>query len=243
MKNLIHFLPILFLFACSTSGVSERSPDAQTTIMGENVLYIGDSISAGPLGLLVYNHLSEKVGADGKVNLYGIVSSSPRHWAPSKKTSGAKWLCKQKGRKNKIYPTNVSKDVCPKRRKDSPISHLVKHNDPSLVIFQFLGNSMGMSESAINRNIQSLLDQTPQARCIFITSAPYHDSINHLNEKRLETANNFIKAINGRCEVFNGMSSERLHGFRKQRGHYAGDKKHLSSAGAKAFFEELKELL
>jgi lysophospholipase L1-like esterase len=241
MKYLTLILIITSFSSCSS--LKSRGPTSENIHSGEKILYIGDSISAGPLGSLIYEHLSARVGEKGSVNLYGVVSSSPRHWAPAKKSKGAKWLCKQKGRKNSKYPTSVTKDICPRRRSVSPIRHLAKKNEPTLVIFQFLGNSMGMSESSIKRNVTSLIDQVPGAKCIFITSPPYHQSINSQNTKRLQTANRFLKAVDNRCEVFNGMAKERLEKFRENRDYYAGDKKHLSKKGAAVFFNELKELL
>ena len=242
MKNLC--LPLITLtLIVSCSSAIKRRPTSNSIKTAERILYIGDSISAGPLGGLIYRHLKSRVGDEGSVKLYGVVSSSPRHWAPVKKSKGAKWLCKQKGRRNNTYPTSVSKDICPKRRKHSPLTHLMKKNDPTLVIFQFLGNSMGMSEASIAKNVTSLIDQSSQARCIFITSPPYHQSIDSQNEKRFNTAQRFLKAISSHCEIFNGMSLNRLENFKKNRDHYAGDKKHLSQKGAMVFFEELKSLL
>lgn len=237
MKRLIYLL--IILTSCTHTI---RQPSSENSLEGQRILYIGDSFSAGYLGGYVYEHLKQKVGTNGDVNLYGVVSSSPRHWAPVKNSQGAKWLCRQEGRKNASYPTNVKKSICPKRRKNSPISHLMQAHNPHTVIFQFLGNSMGMSERGIINNVTNLIDQIDGAKCYFILSPPYHQSIDSQNAKRKLTSERFIKAIAGRCEIYNGMDEANLPQFKAERDHYAGDKKHLSRTGARVFFNDLKDL-
>ena len=228
------FIGVFFLFSCS---MGQR----QTASENKEVLFVGDSQTAGSLGELVHDHLKNHLPAES-FEVYGVGSSSPRHWGKERKSKDGQWLCKRTGRYNASYEIPLKRKLCSGTEDQSIFSHINRFRS-NLVVFQFLGNSVGFSESQINKNINELLNSLGNQDCLFITSPPHYFELEEKNKVRHETENYFIKAIGSRCKVIRGMSEENLKVFQYQRNYYLNDKIHLSQAGAQAFFEQFKNSL
>jgi hypothetical protein len=233
MKYLIPF--ILFVsFACTTA---EREPASSY----KSVLYIGDSQSAGHLGRFVFDHLSKSFEKKD-IQVYGIGSSSPRHWGDPGTSKNGRWLCKRSGRFNSYFNIPLNEKLCSGDENKSAFHH-VNRKKPDLVIFQFLGNSMGFNGSYIKKRVKQLLDEIEGQDCIFITSPPYYKDLAEKNKLRIETEKHFKDAVGERCQFVQGMSEENLSTFLLESDHYVGDKIHLSKKGASVFFEQVRPFL
>lgn len=226
--KLIMTLLLLTLVSCIQA---ERNPSSVNS-----VLYIGDSQSEGYLGGMVYRHLNE-VSKVKNIRLFGIGSSSPRHWGDSRDSKNSKWLCKRSGRKNDRSRVPMKDEICAGINNESAFSFLnAKKND--FVVFQFLGNSMGFNENYINEKIGNLLnDLGNEQQCLFITSPPYFKDLVERNELRQKTQDFFLKAIGSRCKVVKGITDLTLQTYARERDNYLGDRIHLSKKGAATFFE------
>ena len=231
------YLIILILFVSFSCSTKERTPASSY----KSVLYIGDSQSAGHLGRYVFDHLSKTFDAKD-IQVYGIGSSSPRHWGDPGNTKNGEWICKRTGRFNTEFEIPLKDKIC-SENKDKSAFHHVNKNKPDLVIFQFLGNSMGFSGSYIKEKVKQLLDEIQGQDCIFITSPPYYKDLEEKNKIRVETEKHFKDAIGERCQFVQGMSEENLATFLLERDHYVGDKIHLSKKGAGVFFEQIRPFL
>lgn len=227
MKYLI-ILAVLFFSSCTQI---KRNPSSTAS-----VLYIGDSQSEGYLGGLVYKHLKD-ISKVQDIRLFGIGSSSPRHWGDPRSSKNSMWLCKRSGRMNDKSRIPMNDKICAGTEGESSFSFLNKTKS-DLVIFQFLGNSMGFNETYIQNKIENLLSALNQEQeCLFITSPPYYKSLKEKNKLRSKTQEFFLSAIGSRCRVVKGVSEETLATYAKQRDNYLGDKIHLSKKGANEFFK------
>lgn len=233
----MRYLLILTLFVFYSCTSTERQPASAY----KSVLYIGDSQSAGYLGRYVYDHLVESFDKD-KIQVYGIGSSSPRHWGDPGTSKNGKWLCKRSGRFNTNFNIPLNERLCAGDENKSAF-HFVNRSKPDLVVFQFLGNSMGFNGAYIKKKVKQLLDEIEGQDCIFITSPPYYKDLAEKNKLRIETEKHFKEAVGNRCQFVQGMSEENLATFLLERDHYVGDKIHLSKKGAKVFFEQVRPFL
>lgn len=131
----------------------------------------------------------------------------------------------------------MKKEICAGTKGESSFSYL-NSKKSDLVIFQFLGNSMGFNESYINKKVNLLLSELSQEQqCLFITSPPYYKDLVSKNELRATTQEFFIKAIGSRCRVVKGITEHSLQNYAHQRDNYLGDRIHLSKKGAQEFFK------
>ncbi|GAB4020492.1 MAG: hypothetical protein Fur0010_23080 [Bdellovibrio sp.] len=231
MKYLL--LLVFVLFSCSSM---KRSPSSQSRI-----LFIGDSQTAGNLGKYTYQHLSNQF-SDSEIELYGIGSSSPRHWASTTAAKEGQWLCSQNGRINGKTDIPVRERLCQGPENQSIYAYLNRKKS-DYVIFQFLGNSMGFSKEHITEKINLLLAELGNQECLFITSPPFFYELEEKNQLRKTTEDYFIQAIGNRCKVFAGMSRENFEVFAKDKKNYLKDRIHLSEQGAENFFKQFKDLL
>jgi hypothetical protein len=257
MKKIITTLFIITVItACTGLNREPSSVNENSTI-----LYIGDSQSAGFLGGLVFHELSNRFKEE-HINVYGVGSSSPRHWADSIKGKSGKWLCdsKRRGRFNKNYQIDLKSRICNVKGNESIYGSL-NSKKPDYVVFQFLGNSMNQSNKSIDRNIKSLLGNLGNQECLFVTSPPfYHGDVNpnktnlskvekkyisliEKNKHRLVTENRIINAVDGRCTIVRGMIGNDMIKFSHDRENYAGDAIHLSRKGAANFLKHFKNSL
>ena len=226
---------ILFLFSCTHAHRNPSSPASK-------VLHIGDSQTAGYFGKFLYEHF-KKEGHFESIRVFGVGSSSPRHWSAPQQEKNGQWLCERKGRLNLQFEVPLKDSICPKEPEVSAFSLLNKEKD-SFVIFQFLGNSMGFSEDYIKSKIQILLSElSPTQECLFITSPPYYHELEERNQLRTKTEEFFISAIGDRCTIYRGMNQDNMNTFRYQRDHYLGDRIHLSQKGALNFYKQIAPYL
>jgi len=255
----MRFYLVICVVLCTISCASKkpRSPASNNRA----VLYIGDSQSAGPLGKVVYEHLQKKIDASD-INLYGVGSSSPRHWG-SNRTSPQfgeynEWLCdpKRKARVGLAQRVSTQASICKRNSRESVFSNLNVER-PGFVIFQFLGNSMRMSDEMIVNRIQNLLAKLDDSqKCLWITSPPYYrglgDKFETRNKRRAETEAIFVQAIGDRCDVFRGMQDDNWERFaqtyeyyysKDETGRIRGDGMHFNTQGARAFYETFKHKL
>lgn len=231
------YIILLSLFVCFSCSTQNRIPAANY----KTVLYIGDSQSAGHLGRFAFNHFKEKF-EEKNIHVYGISSSSPRHWGDPGTSKNGKWICERKGRYNNQFNIPLKEKVCSGDKNHSAFHHINKVN-PDLVVFQFLGNSMGFNGGYIKKKVEQLFVEIGNTDCVFITSPPYYHELKEKNKLRLETEKHFIDAIGSRCEIVKGMNEENMRTFLLDRDHYVGDRIHLSKKGASVFFEQIKPYL
>ncbi|MBK24637.1 MAG: hypothetical protein CME70_11635 [Halobacteriovorax sp.] len=230
-------LAILLSLIFASCSQFKRAPSSVSS-----VLYIGDSQSEGFLGGMVYKHLKESSKIE-EVRLYGVGSSSPRHWGDERDSKNSKWLCKRNGRKNDSSRVPMKNEVCLSTNGDSAFKYL-NRKKPQLVIFQFLGNSMGFNENYISKKVGNLLGAlSDEQQCLFITSPPYYKDLIEKNKLRVETQEYFLKAIGSRCKVLKGVTEESLATYAHDRENYLGDRIHLSKKGASEFFKMILPLL
>lgn len=200
-----------------------------------NILFIGDSQTEGYLGEIVYNYLKKSPYVKN-VNVYGVGSSSPRHWQQNITTKYSKWLQKRTARLNDgRYKMNGA--MKPNSNQSLFMTLNQRHN-PDLVVFQFLGNSMMMSKNFIINNVRGLLSQLKDSQeCIYISSPPYYMDMPEKNQKRAETQEYFLEAIGSRCRVLKGINEDSLRNFATKREYFIKDKIHLTRDGAQEFFK------
>lgn len=224
-------LILLCLVSCSQA---ERRPNSTPS----QILHIGDSQSAGYFGKILHDHLQDSERFES-IRVFGIGSSSPRHWSALQKEKNGQWLCQRKGRYNQQFPIPLKEKVCSQRMEESAFTHLNK-GKKDFVIFQFLGNSMGFNEEYIREKVQLLLSElSPSQECLFLTSPPYFHELEERNELRVKTEKYFVKAIDKRCTLYRGMNRDNMNHFRYQRENYLGDRIHLSQKGAQEFFKQI----
>jgi hypothetical protein len=204
----------------------------------DSILYIGDSQSAGHLGPIIHSYLKEK-NPNQNIKLFGISSSSPRHWADNIDSKNGSWLCSKKGRFNDQFNISLEDKIC-KGEPTHSAFHYLNKDRPDYVIFQFLGNSIGFNENFINKKIKTLLAELKNQNCLFITSPPYYADLEDRNLIRLKTESFFIKAIGSRCEIVRGMTRTNMDKFSTRREYYGADKVHLTKLGADTFFQQIK---
>ncbi|MBT7611007.1 MAG: SGNH/GDSL hydrolase family protein [Bacteriovoracaceae bacterium] len=204
----------------------------------DSIVYIGDSQSVGHLGKFIYNHL-KRSSPNKEIHVYGIGSSSPRHWSAPINSKNGSWLCERSGRYNDQRNIPLRSKVCQGDNSKSALSYLVQ-DKPEWVIFQFLGNSVGFNEFYISKKVKQMLAQIGDQKCLFITSPPYFHALVERNKLRFKTEQYFLKAIAKRCEVAQGMTEQNFNIFSKDSGHYLKDKIHLSFKGAEIFFKQFQ---
>ena len=119
-----------------------------------SVLYIGDSQSAGHLGRNVYKHLN-KTFEGNNIELFGISSSSPRHWGAIKTSKNGVWICDRVGRHNLSYEIPLFTNICIGEDDQSAFGYLNSFK-PEYVIFQFLGNSAALDKNSIKKRCSAL---------------------------------------------------------------------------------------
>ena len=233
--KILKFIPALLLFIQFNSY--SNTPHFQ-----ESVLFIGDSQTEGYLGEMTYDFLMDDKRV-GKIALYGVGSSSPRHWADARGSKNSEWLCQRKARYNNQLRVNLTQNLCPPNKEGSIFQHL-NEKKPELVVFQFLGNSMGFSESYINDKVQMLFAKMEDhQRCLFITSPPYYKELVEKNKLRLKTQDYIAKAAGSRCKIILGYTNTSYPKFAMERDNYLSDRIHLSKKGALLFFNMFKEYL
>lgn len=185
---------------------------------------------------MVYKHLNE-IAKVKDIRVFGVGSSSPRHWGDERTSKNSKWLCKRKGRKNNQSGVSMKKEVCKGQTNESAFSYL-NSSKPEMVIFQFLGNSMGFNESYIAKKVGNLLNALDEnQKCLFVTSPPYYKDLVEKNKLRIKTQDFFLSAIGSRCSVVAGVSEETMNTYATERDNYLGDRIHLSKKGASEFFK------
>lgn len=244
---------LIFLISSCT-----HNPKRNLSSRPETVLHIGDSQSEGYLGRVLHNHYNKEFKKEN-IRVYGVASSSPRHWANLRNTDFGSWLCQVRtGRFNlKIYK-DISKKICDGSFKQSAFEYVNQHK-PDVVTFQFLGNSMNRDYAEVRGNVRKLLGQLGrEQRCIFITSSPHYVFFKESNKGRVELEREYIKAIGDRCEIAKGMEEKNLERFSTTARNYGkmrkrsldgkkveipGDGKHLSLTGAKTFYGLIKHKL
>ncbi|MFT6068187.1 MAG: hypothetical protein ACJAT2_003763 [Bacteriovoracaceae bacterium] len=235
MKMIIKKACLVSLFLLVSCTHKVRSPSSV-----KSLLYIGDSQSEGFLGEMIYQHLSPSIK---DLNVFGFGSSSPRHWGDEQTTNNSKWLCKRKGRHNLKRSIPIKAFACKGDKSSSAFENL-NSAKPDLVVFQFLGNSMGFSEKYIHSKVTKLLEALDDKQeCLFITSPPYFKDLVEKNKLRVETQDYFVSAVGNRCKIIKGVSEETLNGYAFERENYLGDRIHLSKKGAAAFFEMIRPSL
>ena len=78
---------------------------------------------------------------------------------------------------------------------------------------------------------------------MFITSPPNYIEREAKNKIRFRAQSYFLEAIGDRCKVVKGMTEENMKNFATVRENYAKDKVHMSTRGARAFFEQIIDSL
>lgn len=212
-----------------------------SSAMASSVLFLGDSQSHGPFGRHMYKFFLENASLEN-VHVYGVGSSSPRHWISSKEQRDGKWLCKRKGRFNSSQSASIKKHICKKSKpRESAFKYLVRTTSPNWVVFQFLGNSTGFSKEFIQKRLKEVMQALPEkSRCAFITSPPHYISKEKANVKRERVQGYFAEVISERCLFIPGVTQETLQGFAANSKNFWPDKMHMSELGAKRFFEYVK---
>ena len=216
-------LTVLFFFVINLSSASANQ-----------VLSIGDSQSAGYLGQIIYEALeSNGHGAD----VYGVSSSSPRHWGSPGDSWNGRWLCNRTGRHNQSFEIPLKDKICRPNKKKASLQILLEGKNYSQVIVQFLGNSAHLSKKDIVNNLNQLLDIVGKRNCLFVTSPPHFARSNGTNIKRKQVEEIFVSTIGNRCKISLGMSGSEMEKFSKDPSNYIEDKVHLSKKGARLFFD------
>jgi hypothetical protein len=227
---------IIFIAFFLVSFVGCSGNQRKFSSSDQSLLWIGDSQTAGSLGKLFYDHYIESKDYN-QVHVYGVPSSSPRHWSSVSWKKSGSWLCNMKGRHNNKHWIPLKKEICPSDPDQSIYAHLIEKHRPSHVVFQFLGNSMGRSKTFITEKVGALLSSLSEDQhCTFITSPPYYKTLVERNELRAKTQEYFLDAIKERCDLVVGVTDETMKSFATQRSYFAKDKIHLSKEGAKVFY-------
>jgi lysophospholipase L1-like esterase len=213
------------------------------------------------------------------VTQLAVSGSSPHHWSalagdPQFSRVDSSWQSWILGQLMKKNETNHRSQVLSSRsnpfyrltreENSSLIEAVVKEINPQLVVFQFLGNSVGFYEQSlslsssrqepylnntIKRHLENLLAVTLNPhhprKCLFITSSPLeikNSTQNRKNQRRQETQNlmeNYIRQINPSCEIIKGISEDSIALISGNSRHFVGDGVHLSRLGAQVFVDYL----
>ncbi len=211
-------------------------------VHADSLLYIGDSQTAGFLGQMVFDKVSSVLKPED-IRVYGVSSSSPRHWAGSPNSKSGAWLCRQKGRINDQRGTKLRSRICNNTDQNLPIFTHINSLKPKYVVFQFLGNSVNFDKAFVQRKVTSLLRNLDNQKCLFITSPPHYFEREKSNKARVLTENYIAEAVGSRCLFSKGMTKENLEVFSKNRSFYARDKIHLTRAGATEFMSQIESSL
>lgn len=182
MVKISHSIKALFI------GLLLLSPAS----FGSNVLFFGDSQSAGYFGkkldlLLRQSHVVETYTACGSIGGSWI--------SPRKINCSGSWGKDKQGRYVEMRSTK-------------PIGKIVDQFIPQYVIFQFGGNYRKMSEDEISLDIEKLLTviKKNDAKCFFVTGPDTRSE----RELLPDTVASLEKAINGRCEFFNTLEVDEI---------------------------------
>jgi|GEM_PF-3165556 len=240
------FASFLLFALLSCSSTKHRVPSS----IYQTVLWIGDSQTHGNLGKLVYPLMTSKYG-ESNIELYGVGSSSPRHWSQTRSANSEHfdWMCDQwrYGRINKSGNGPVKGTLCETAEgalipEGLSVFDHVNRSKPDLVVFQFLGNSMGWSQEAINQNVGNLLKSLDDRQeCIFISSPPFLAELVEANVLRAQTELFLANAVGDRCHFVYGMQV--ASNMRDVRSFYNDDRIHLSPSGAEHFYNLIKNQL
>lgn len=160
---------------------------------GSNVLFFGDSQSAGYFG----KKLDSLLRQSHTVETYTACGSIGGSWiSPSKISCSGSWGKDKQGRYVEMTKTKS-------------IGNIVDQFNPQYVIFQFGGNYRKMSDEKISEDIERLLAviKKNDAKCFFVTGPD-----TRLERELLpDTVASLEKAISGRCEFFNTFEMEEIH--------------------------------
>lgn len=232
---------------------------ATSQALAINILQVGDSHTEGHYGTFMKQFL-ENPGSvcdvpsqNNQVSLYGLGSSSPRHWGDSRRRNGeGAWFCSRSqvrqhitGQSSRTIPAS---DICQQGK--SPFASVYDSTNPDLVVFTFSHNSMFLrnNQRALNTYIHRQLDiLSNDTECIYITDppAPRFDR-NHV--EGIEDA--FVRSIQewnqerasqGKttCAIVEGMTAHTETQFNAHRNYLKSDRWHLTETGAQFFANDV----
>ncbi|NCN42172.1 SGNH/GDSL hydrolase family protein [bacterium] len=229
----IRILSMMLLLGCLPAFAMAQTPCSNCVA---EVLHIGDSQTDLDFGKKMYGFLTS-IYSKKEVQVLGVSSSSPRHWASRKGEGDAVWLCSQFGRVGGRTKVRMQGELCDRQEFASPFAE-ANRDTPKHVFFQFLGNSMWLTPKQIKKNVKLLLGHLKDTqKCFFMTSPPYHLSLGEKNELRLKTEEYVVQAVGGRCTVFRGMTLDQLA---QDNANYHSDLVHLNASGAEKFLEAIR---
>jgi lysophospholipase L1-like esterase len=232
-------------------------PRVSLEIVGENgrtknnlrrhVLYIGDSQSTiTPLGEMLKSFIREEFNY--RVTLASAAGSSPRHWG-AVEGKYKDWLCSRDIKYLSEDNVALGNDLICENHRSVFESLIIGHN-PSIVLLQFLGNSVRFHDKPkeLKSFIFQLLHQIPQGTdCLWVTSPPAEKLSN--NRTRLATQSliadlldQYANRYGTRCEIISGLNDITLAKMVETDTYYI-DGFHLSEIGADYFLNRLKDSL
>lgn len=192
---------IAVLIAHGTQKASQVRPR-----VNNSVLYIGDSLSVGAFGQVLYDYLVSAFGSRN-VALYATCGSSPEHWLQSEATFYSKCGYREHAYGRNIVMQSGGRHPAPK------LEQLIARHHPSLIIAQLGTNWMDQlvrgDTPQKEAELRSILDRFTSAarsqlhvRIIWI--APPDSA--HYTKRVQQTVENLLREASGR-DSFDMISS------------------------------------
>src|SRR4051812_15277297 len=133
----------LVCFVLATNGTPKPTTkkSASETPVGTRILMIGDSLSAGPFGEAVQQHLAQRFGPQN-VAAYASCGSSPEHWLASEPPFYTKCGYRQSTPDQAPVFRDFVNGKSPRRTLTPKLESLVRQHRPTVVVVQLGTNWM-----------------------------------------------------------------------------------------------------
>jgi hypothetical protein len=244
MRHVITLLAVIVCvgsFILVTNGkAAKRPPSAPTGAAPVRILMIGDSLSAGPFGEAVQQHLAIRFGPQN-VSAYASCGSSPEHWLASEPA----WYTKCGYRESTPDRAPIMRDWVngkpPTPTVTPKVEALVRRHQPTVVIVQLGTNWMdrNLSDAEItgfaNRFINAARAST--VRQIVWIAPPDSSAMPRNAQTRIHR---LIQQAAARHHI-DVIDSRQL--TRYVKGQTGGDGVHYNSASSRAWAEQVNDIL
>jgi hypothetical protein len=244
MRQIITSLAVVVCvgsFILVTNGTAaKRPPSAPASALPVRILMIGDSLSAGPFGESVQQHLAIRFGPQN-VSAYASCGSSPEHWLGSEPA----WYTKCGYRESTPDRPPIMRDWVngkpPPATLTPKVETLVRRHQPTVVIVQLGTNWMdrNLTDAQISGFANRFVNAArgPNVRQIIWIAPPDATAIPRTAQVRIHR---LIQQTAARQQI-EVIDSRQL--TRYVKGETGGDGVHYNSVSSRAWAERVNDIL
>ena len=218
---------------------STNRPSVEITTAAPRVLFIGDSLSCGPFGEAVQQHLARKFGPKN-VAAYASCGSSPENWVPGEPAFYTKCGYRQVTPDRPPIFRTFANGKPPRATLTPKVDALVRRHRPTIIVVQQGTNWMdrNLSDAEISNHTDDFIRaaRAPWVRQIVWIAPPDHSALR-------KTQGRIHRLINeaARRDRFDVIDSRQL--TRYVPGKTGGDGVHYNSESSRAWAARVNDIL